>query len=101
MFALGHGRSHGTESGEALPPKEPDSRSDSTMQADSRMQADETRSRCWLAAYTRSRHEQQVATQLQQKNLQHLLPTYNKMKRFDIPRGTGRLSSELAVEAAD
>lgn len=57
-------------------PKEPDLRCDSTMQAD------EARPRCWLAAYTRSRHEQQVATQLQQKNLQHLLPTYERVARW-------------------
>jgi hypothetical protein len=50
--------------------------------------------RCWLAAYTRSRHEQQVAQQLGQKNLEYLLPTYNKMKRFEIAQGTGRMSLE-------
>lgn len=44
--------------------------------------ADEARSRCWLAAYIRSRHEQQVATQLRQKNLEHLLPTYERVARW-------------------
>jgi len=43
---------------------------------------DEPQSRPWLAAYTRSRHEQQVARQLQQKNLQHLLPTYERLARW-------------------
>ena len=45
----------------------------------------------WLAAYTRSRHERQVAEQLRMKNLEFLLPSYNKMRRFEIPQGTGRL----------
>ncbi len=47
--------------------------------------------RCWLAAYTRSRHENQVASQLSCKGVESLLPTYNKMKRFEIPPGTGRI----------
>ena len=55
------------------------------------MELDRQSRRCWLAAYTRSRHEQQVANQLQMKNLEFLLPTYNKMKRFEIPHGTGRM----------
>lgn len=38
--------------------------------------------RCWLAAYTRSRHEQQVSRQLEQKNLEHLLPTYDRLTRW-------------------
>ena len=48
--------------------------------------------RCWLAAYTRSNHERQVARQLGQKNLEYLLPTYHRMvrwtdriKRVEIP----------------
>jgi hypothetical protein len=49
------------------------------------------RRKCWLAAYTRSRHEHHVANQLRSKDLEFLLPTYNKMKRFEIPHGTGRL----------
>ena len=32
--------------------------------------------RCWLAAYTRSRHESHVASQLSCKGLEALLPTY-------------------------
>lgn len=32
--------------------------------------------RCWLAAYTRSRHESHVASQLSCKGLESLLPTY-------------------------
>jgi len=46
------------------------------------IQIDEPQARCWLAAYTRSRHEQQVARQLQQKNLQHLLPTFERLARW-------------------
>ncbi len=38
--------------------------------------------RCWLAAYTRSRHEQQVAKQLQQKQVSYLLPTYERLARW-------------------
>ena len=38
--------------------------------------------RCWLAAYTRSRHEQQVAHQLGQKNLEYFLPTYDRLTRW-------------------
>ena len=34
------------------------------------------RERCWLAAYTRSRHESQVAEQLSVKGVESLLPTY-------------------------
>jgi len=47
--------------------------------------------RHWLAAYTRSDHEHRVAEQLRVKHVEFLLPTYNKMKRFEIPPGTGRL----------
>lgn len=42
----------------------------------------EPQPRSWLAAYTRSRHEQQVAQQLQQKNLVCLLPTYERVARW-------------------
>jgi transcription antitermination factor NusG len=38
--------------------------------------------RCWLAAYTRSRHEQKVGQQLEQKNLEYLLPTYARLTRW-------------------
>jgi transcription antitermination factor NusG len=38
--------------------------------------------RAWLAAYTRSRHEQQVVQQLQQKQLECLLPTYERSTRW-------------------
>jgi transcriptional antiterminator RfaH len=38
--------------------------------------------RSWLAVYTRSRHEQQVALQLQQKQLACLLPTYEHLARW-------------------
>jgi hypothetical protein len=61
--------------------------------------ADPIPPRSWVAAYTRSRHEQQVAQQLRQKNLECLLPTYNKMRRFEIPQGTGRPAPELTVAA--
>jgi transcription antitermination factor NusG len=36
----------------------------------------------WLAAYTRSRHEQQVVSQLRLKNLECLLPTYERAVRW-------------------
>jgi transcription termination/antitermination protein NusG len=38
--------------------------------------------RCWLAAYTRSRHEQQVGQQLGQKDIEYLLPTYTRLVRW-------------------
>lgn len=38
--------------------------------------------RSWLAAYTRSRHEHRVADQLRQKNLEFLLPTYERLVRW-------------------
>ena len=38
--------------------------------------------RCWLAAYTRSRHERRVADQLRLKNLEFLLPTYQRLSRW-------------------
>jgi len=46
------------------------------------MQTAEAQPGCWLAAYTRSRHEHRVATQLQQKNLEYLLPTYERLVRW-------------------
>jgi len=39
-------------------------------------------SRYWLAAYTRSHHEQQVARQLHQKALEYLLPSYERLARW-------------------
>ena len=42
----------------------------------------EREKRCWLAAYTRSRHEGQVAGQLQVKGVESLLPTYEKFSRW-------------------
>ncbi len=42
----------------------------------------ESNRRCWLAAYTRSRHEQQVARQLGQKGLEYMLPTYERLIRW-------------------
>ena len=38
--------------------------------------------RCWLAAYTRSRYEHEVARQFGQKDLEHLLPTYERLSRW-------------------
>ena len=38
--------------------------------------------RCWLAAYTRSRHETQVTSQLSCKGVESLLPTYAKLSRW-------------------
>ena len=46
------------------------------------VQSSEHPSRFWLAAYTRSRHEQQVARQLQQKDVECLLPTYERLTRW-------------------
>jgi hypothetical protein len=74
------GTDGGTGDGEAIP------KSTLTMKLDNNR-------RCWLAAYTRSRYEHEVARQLGQKNLEHLLPTYNKMRRFEIPNGTGRFAT--------
>lgn len=42
----------------------------------------ERQERCWLAAYTRSRHESQVADQLDVKGVESLLPTYQKLSRW-------------------
>jgi transcription antitermination factor NusG len=38
--------------------------------------------KCWLAAYTRSRHENHVAEQLRSKGLEFLLPTYQRWTRW-------------------
>jgi transcription antitermination factor NusG len=46
------------------------------------LQDDQSQPRSWLAAYTRSRHEQQVARQLEQKQLACLLPTYERLARW-------------------
>jgi transcription antitermination factor NusG len=40
------------------------------------------RERCWLAAYTRSRHEGQVADQLAMKGVESLLPTFERFTRW-------------------
>jgi len=40
------------------------------------------RERCWLAAYTRSRHENHVADQLATKDVEALLPTYERFARW-------------------
>ncbi len=45
------------------------------------MKLDGTR-RSWLAAYTRSRYEHEVARQFSQKNLENLLPTYERLSRW-------------------
>jgi transcription antitermination factor NusG len=42
----------------------------------------QNRRRSWLAAYTRSRHESQVADQLRLKSLEFLLPTYQRLTRW-------------------
>jgi transcription antitermination factor NusG len=42
----------------------------------------ERQNRCWLAAYTRSRHESQVADQLKAKGVESLLPTYERFSRW-------------------
>src|SRR5260370_23283752 len=49
------------------------------------MQANETSEiniRYWLAAYTRSLHEQQVDQQLQHKSVECLLPIYERRVRW-------------------
>lgn len=45
------------------------------------MKLDHSR-RCWLAAYTRARHERQVARQLKEKRLECLLPTFQRLARW-------------------
>jgi transcription antitermination factor NusG len=49
--------------------------------------------RCWLAAYTRSRHEGHVADQLAIKGVESLLPTYERFARWSdrIRRSTAPL----------
>jgi len=46
------------------------------------MEVEKQNRRCWLAAYTRSRHEQHVADQLKLKDLEFLLPMYQHMARW-------------------
>ena len=46
------------------------------------MPLDRQNRKCWLAAYTRSRHEHRVAQQLGQKGLEFLLPTYDCLVRW-------------------
>ncbi len=46
------------------------------------MASDRRQERCWLAAYTRSRHESLVADQLNVKGVESLLPTYEKLSRW-------------------
>lgn len=67
---------HGTENGEAMPESNPAPGLSSVVQADG------VPARRWLAAYTRSRHEQQVAQQLRRKNVECLLPTFERLKRW-------------------
>ena len=40
------------------------------------------RARCWLAAYTRPRHECRVAEQLGVKGVESLLPTFERLARW-------------------
>jgi len=46
------------------------------------MDSEQKDRRCWLAAYTRSRHERRVGEQLRLKNLEFLLPTYQRLARW-------------------
>lgn len=46
------------------------------------MEPNSPNTRCWLAAYTRSRHEYQVADQLRLKSLEFILPTYCRVSRW-------------------
>ena len=46
------------------------------------MELDRQNRKSWLAAYTRSRHEHHVANQLRVKNLEFLLPTYERLARW-------------------
>jgi len=50
--------------------------------ADSKVSGVPSPARYWLAAYTRARHEQQVAKQFEQKKLEYLLPTYERLARW-------------------
>lgn len=42
----------------------------------------ETRPANWYALYTRSRHEKQVAAQLQQRDIESFLPLYSSVRRW-------------------
>ena len=46
------------------------------------MEAPTQTRRSWLAAYTRSRHERHVANQLSRKQVEFLLPTYQRLARW-------------------
>jgi transcription antitermination factor NusG len=46
------------------------------------MEMEKQNRQCWLAAYTRSRHEHHVAHQLRLKELEFLLPTYQRFVRW-------------------
>ena len=46
------------------------------------MTAEPQNRRCWLAAYTRSRHERRVAEQLRLKNVEILFPTFQRLARW-------------------
>ncbi len=46
------------------------------------MESETKNGRCWLAAYTRSRHEHHVAVQLRLKDVEYLLPTYQRVARW-------------------
>jgi len=46
------------------------------------MESTDMHSRLWFAAYTRSRHEHCVAQQLRMKEVEHLLPTYERVARW-------------------
>jgi transcription antitermination factor NusG len=67
----------GTENGEAMAECEGD-RDTERLAANGH----QDQLRAWLAAYTRSRHEQQVARQLEQKQVACLLPTYERLARW-------------------
>jgi transcription antitermination factor NusG len=85
----------GTENGEALRGTEGFSLTQAVPQC----------RRLWLAAYTRSRHEQQVADQLRFKNLEFLLPTYQRLARWsdrvhraEAPLFPGYVFVHVAIE---
>ena len=46
----------------------------------------------WYALYTRSRHEKQVATQLEQRDIQFFLPLYSSVRRWKDRRVNLQLS---------
>lgn len=68
ILQLGHSR--GTDNGEAIFASLAEPVSDVRL------------NRFWLAAYTRSRHEHQVASQLESKGLESLLPCYERLSRW-------------------